>query len=146
MLKRIFKYLFFGISWGCTFFVFTLLIGVLTAGNTFLEPIVSDFVRQTLGAVLVGILCGSTAILYTFDRLPTWICIVIHFAVGISGYLAVAWHLGWIPAQTGIRLLISVIIAICIFTALWFIFYFINRSEAKRVNKRLQELQENLPS
>lgn len=146
MRKRILKYFIIGISWGCTFYVLTLLTGVLTVGNAFLEPIVNDFVRHTVGAILVGILCGTTSIVYTFARLPMWSRIAIHFSVGISGYLAVAWHLRWIPVETGIRLLISVIIAICIFTAIWSVFYFINRSEAKKVNKRLQELRDDSPA
>lgn len=142
MLKRIVKYLLGGISWGCSFFVLTQLTGVLISGDAFLEPVAADFVRHALGAILCGVLCGSTAIVYTFDRLPWRAQIAIHFAVGISGYLAIAWHLKWIPAQTGIQIGISVFLAVFIFTAIWAGFYLYNRHEARTMNRKIRELEE----
>ena len=40
-VKKVINYLFLGISWGCTFFVFTCLIGYLISGPAFLAPIVN---------------------------------------------------------------------------------------------------------
>ena len=49
MVRRIFRYLFFGIAWGCTCFVFTGVAGVLASGEAFLEPVARDFVAQAIG-------------------------------------------------------------------------------------------------
>ena len=98
-VKKVINYLFLGISWGCTFFVFTCLIGYLISGPAFLAPIVNNFPRQALGAVFVGIACGSTSIVYRIDRLSLGIQILIHFTLGMSGYFLAAFYLGWIPLE-----------------------------------------------
>ena len=140
MVRRIFRYLFFGIAWGCICFVFTGVAGVLVSGEAFLEPITHDFVAQAMGGVVVGICCASTAIVYTFDRLPAWLQIGIHFAVGFAGYFSVAFHLEWLPTASVGHIVASVLFGIAIFIAIWLGFYLAARREAAKVNARLQEL------
>lgn len=141
MLRRIIHYLFEGIAWGCTFFVVTGLTGVLTAGDAFLQPIMDSYVEQALGSMFVGICCGSTSIVYTFKKLAWWQAIGIHFLVGLSGYFAVAFKLGWIPNTGGLPVLFFVVFGILVFTVIWAVFYVINKRETKRVNERLKEIE-----
>ncbi len=140
MARRIFRYLFFGIAWGCICFVFTGVAGVLVSGEAFLEPVTHDFVAQAMGGVVVGICCASTAIVYTFDRLPSWLKIGIHFAVGLTGYFLVAFRLKWIPTEGTGYIAASILLAIAIFIVIWLGFYLAARREAAKVNARLQEL------
>lgn len=140
-IKTIFQYLFFGIAWGCVFFVIYCLIVFCMAGEEYLQPIVHDYARQAIGAMLAGIFCGSTAIVYTVDKLPLGIKILIHFAVGLGGYFGVAYVCGWIPLQSTGRLAAFAAIGITVFTLIWLGFYLYNRWEANKVNRRLRELE-----
>ena len=138
MVSRIFRYLFFGIAWGCICFVFTGVAGVLVSGEAFLEPVTHDFVAQAMGGVVVGICCASTAIVYTFDRLPAWLQIGIHFTVGLAGYFSVAFRSNGCPQKRGAHCA-SFCWSRHIYR-IWLGFYLAARREAAKVNARLQEL------
>ena len=105
-----------------------------------MEPVTHDFVAQAMGGVVVGICCASTAIVYTFDRLPAWLQIGIHFTVGLAGYFSVAFHLEWLPTASAGHIVASVLFGVAIFIAIWLGFYLAARREAAKVNARLQEL------
>lgn len=141
MLKKIFKYLLYGISWGCTCFVFVNIIGTMMVGKTFLEPILSNFAQQALGSIFVGICCASSAVVYTLENLARWKQITIHFAVGLTGYIIAAHKLKWMPAQSLIQSIIFILFAVGIFTIIWYGFYLYNKWDAKKVNDRLKELE-----
>ena len=81
-IMKLLKYLYWGISWGCTFFVLTCLIGYFLGGRAYLDPIVNQFPRHAAGSIIVGIACGSTSIVYTLEKLSHGLQIVIHFTVG----------------------------------------------------------------
>lgn len=141
MLKKILKYLFYGISWGWSFFVIINLIGVMTVGNAYLKPIMDNYIPQVLGSALVGICCGSSAIVYTFDKLARWIQAGLHFAIGLTGYFVVAYKLDWMPVASGLQIAAYVALGVLIFAAIWSCFYFYSRHEVKKVNQRLEELE-----
>lgn len=142
-VKLVIQYLFYGIAWGCMFFVFICLTGFLTNGEEFLLPVVKDFARQAIGAMIVGISCGSTAIVYQFEKLSGWAKILIHFVVGMGVFYPVAVYLGWIPfyPERILYTIIQIFASCAIFAAIWFCFYWFNRNEARKINKRLQELE-----
>ena len=101
MVKKVVKYLFWGIAWGCTFFVLVCLTGALTVGDAFIGPVMANFIKQAMGAILVGIFCGSSSIVYTFEKMPMGLRIAIHATVGLTGYFFIAYWLGWMPIQNG---------------------------------------------
>lgn len=148
IVKMITKYVLYGISLGCTFFVIMCLSYSVWGGEDILMMIFRDFTRQSIGAMLIGIACGSTSVIYQFDRPSYFIKILIHFCVGMGVFYPVALYLGWIPfypdriAFTILQFLLS-----CGgFVVIWSGFYLFNRNEAKRINKRLKELeQDNSP-
>lgn len=144
-VKLIIKYIFYGISWGCTFFVIMCLAFFLSGGETLLAPIYNDFFRQSIGAIIVGIACGTTAVIYQFARPSGWVKIIIHFCVGMGIFYPIAIHLGWIPYYPEQRIitLLQFLFSCGIFMIIWFCFYQFNRKEAKRINQRLRELEQD---
>ncbi len=140
--KLIVKYLCYGISWGCTVLVLNTMIGFMIAGEDYAFMIAKDYLRQALGSILVGISCGSTAVIYQFNRPAFSFKILIHFIVGMGVFYPTALYLGWIPFYPD-RILYTVLQVLCsclIFIAIWACFYLFNRRDAKRINERLREL------
>ena len=78
MVRLVIKYLLYGISLGCTFFVIMCLSFYVGGGQEFLEMIFRDFARQSLGAMAVGIACGGTSVVYQFDRFSGFGKVLIH--------------------------------------------------------------------
>lgn len=142
MLKKMIRYLFLGISWGCTFFVLTGIVGTAVAGEAFLVPITGDFIRHAVGAIFVGIFCGSSAIVYTFQKVSLWKQIALHFLVGLSGYFFIAYKLGWMPVGNVLQIAGFLVVGITSFLAIWAGFYLYNKREAEKVNRRLRELEQ----
>ncbi|MCI8711259.1 MAG: DUF3021 domain-containing protein [Ruminococcus sp.] len=141
--KLIIKYLLFGISLGCTFFMVTCLAFSLAGREDILMLICKDFARQSAGAMLVGIAGGGTSVIYQFDRPSSFSKRIIHFCVGMGVFYPVAICLGWIPFYPGnVTLTLLQLLFTCgIFMLIWSCFYLFNRSEAKRINERLRELE-----
>ena len=137
------KYILYGISLGCTFFVIMCLSYSLWGGEDLLMMIFKDFTRQSIGAMIIGIACGGTSVVYQFDRLSGFLKTIIHFCVGMGVFYPTAIYLGWIPFYPD-RIILTVLqfLSSCvIFMVIWFCFYQFNRNEAKRINKRLRELE-----
>lgn len=141
MYKTVFKYLFNGISWGCTFFIFINLIGAWLMGDSFLEPIKSDFQRQIVGAIIVGVFSGSTSIIYLYKKIPLWIQIAIHTCIGLASYFVTAYYLGWMPLNSYGEIFRFILCWVLIFWGIWIGFYFYNKHEVKKVNNKIQELK-----
>ena len=143
--KLIIKYILSGISLGCTFFVIMCLSYSIWGEEDILLLISKDFTRQSIGAIIIGVACGSTSIIYQFDRPSYFLKILIHFCVGMGVFYPIAIYLGWIPFYPD-RIIFTVLqfLSSCgIFVIIWSVFYLFNRNEAKRINKRLKELEQH---
>lgn len=144
-IKLVIKYILSGISLGCTFFVIMCLSYSIWGGEDILTLIYKDFTRQSIGAMIIGVACGSTSIIYQFDRPSYFFKILIHFCVGMGVFYPIAIYLGWIPFYPD-RMIYTVLqfLSSCgIFAIIWSGFYLFNRNEAKRINKRLKELEQD---
>lgn len=142
-VKLFVKYILSGISLGCTSFVIMCLSFYVGGGEEFLREVFEDFGRQSAGAMLVGIACGGTAVIYQFERFSVMVKTIIHFCVGMGVFYPVALLLGWIPFypdRIGYTVL-QFLVSCCIFMVIWFGFYLFNRNEAKRINERLREME-----
>lgn len=146
-IKLVIKYLFYGISWGCTFLVMFCLAFYIMGAKDIFSQILDNFINQAIGAIIVGIACGSTAIIYEFERLSYMVKTLIHFIIGMGVFYPVALYLHWIPfyperiLYTATQFLLS-----CgLFMLIWLCFYFYHRKEAKEINDRLRELERNEP-
>lgn len=144
MVKQITKYLCYGISWGCTCLVLYCLLFCVLGNEDVLSSILDNFAKHAAGAILVGIACGSTAIVYQSERLSGTTKALIHFCVGMGVFYPVALSLGWIPFHPDriLYTMLQFLISCSIFAAIWVCFYLFNRSEAKKINDRLQELEQ----
>lgn len=143
-VKLIISYIFYGISLGCTFFVIMCLFYFIGGGTDTLTQIFNDFGRQSIGSMLVGVACGGTAVIYQFDRPSGFWKIIIHFCVGMGVFYPVAIYLGWFPFHPD-RIMYTILhfLSSCgIFMIIWLCFYLFNRNEAKIINKRLKELEQ----
>ncbi len=144
-IKLVIKYILSGISLGCTFFVIMCLSYSIWGEEDILLLISKDFTRQSIGAIIIGVACGSTSIIYQFDRPSYFLKILIHFCVGMGVFYPIAIYLGWIPFYPD-RIIFTVLqfLSSCgIFVIIWSVFYLFNRNEAKRINKRLKELEQH---
>lgn len=144
-LKLVIKYILSGISFGCTFFVIMCLFCSIWGGEDILMQIFKDFTRQSIGAMIIGVACGSTPVIYQFDRPSYFLKILIHFCVGMGVFYPVAVYLGWIPFYPDkiIYTILQFLFSCGIFVIIWSGFYLFNRNEAKRINKRLKELEQD---
>lgn len=142
-IKLIIRYIFYGISWGCTCLVGICLFFYINGNRDLLALIVEDFGQQAVGAMAVGIGCGGTAIVYQWKRGSMFIKSIIHFCVGMGVFYPVAISLGWIPfhPEKVFHTILQFLFSCGIFMAIWFCFYLFNRNEAKKINKRLRELE-----
>ena len=96
-ITLILKYILWGISIGCTSFVIMCLSFFVGGGDEFLTMIFEDFGRQSVGAMLVGVACGGTAVIYQFQRFSWYVKVIVHFCVGMGVFYPIAVYLGWIP-------------------------------------------------
>ena len=99
---------------------------------------------RSIGAMIVGIACGGTAVIYQFNRPSGLMKVIIHFCVGMGVFYPTAVYLGWIPFYPDrVGYTIGQFLFSCgIFMVIWFCFYLFNRNEAKRINKRLREMEQ----
>ncbi|MCI9526949.1 MAG: DUF3021 domain-containing protein [Lachnospiraceae bacterium] len=142
-VKLIIKYILYGISLGCTSFVLMCLSYFAWGGEDLLMLICKDFARQSAGAMLVGIACGGTAVIYQFSRPSGLVKVLIHVCVGMGVFYPVAICLGWIPfyPDRALFTVLQFLFSCGIFMVIWSCFYLFNRKEAKRINQRLRELE-----
>lgn len=145
IVKMIIKYIFYGISWGCTFFTFTCLSLSVFGGEEYLSVITKDFTRQAVGAMIVGIGSASISVIYQFEKPSETVKRLIHFGVGMGVFYPTALYLGWIPFYPNniLHTISSFLISCGIFVVIWFCFYLAKRGEAKEINKRLRELEKD---
>ena len=144
-IKLAIKYVFYGISWGCTCFVAMCLFFYISGNRDLLVLVFEDFGRQAVGAMAVGIGCGGTSIVYEWERGSLFLKSMIHFCVGMGTFYPVAVSLGWIPfhPEQVFYTVLQFLFSCGIFMAIWFCFYLFNRNEAKKINKRLKELEQD---
>lgn len=146
-MKRLFititKYLFRGIAWGCTFFVFFCLGAYFWQGKDFLLNILEYYPKHAIGSILVGIGYGSTPVVYQWKRPSLAAKALIHFFVGTSVFFWVASYLAWIPLSAKRYIILELLVSCVTFTAVWMGFYLFGCKEAKKINDRLQELEKD---
>ena len=60
MVRLTIKYICYGISWGCTCFVFMCSVWVICSKDSIAAFLLDDFVKHAAGSVLVGLACGDS--------------------------------------------------------------------------------------
>lgn len=143
-IRLIVRFLFWGISWGCTFFVCYCLCCHAFGAKAVLSAILNDFVKHAAGSILVGIGFGTTSIVYVSRRIPLSAKAAIHFTVGMSIFYPVAIYLGWFPFHPDrlLRTMLQFLLSCGIFAVIWLFFYLLQIKDAKKINDRLRELEQ----
>ncbi len=141
MVKRVLKYVVYGIAWGWCWLVVICLIADLARLEPWSEAIFSHFPQNVLASTITGMGFGTSSIVYTFTRLRLWQQILIHFSIGMSVYFPVAFGFGWVPTDSAAVIVSFITLTILIFFLIWSGFYFYNRLEAKRINAKLEALE-----
>ncbi|NLD20150.1 MAG: DUF3021 domain-containing protein [Clostridiales bacterium] len=139
-MRRFIKYLLYGISYGCTWFV---LIGIIVTacgkGQAFSG---TGFIEQAIAAAIVGIGFGTTSIIYESERLALPVQTIIHMGIGFAVFFAVGTWAGWVPFQAGAAAVaIFIVLEVIIGFAIWGCFCTYHRRLAKKMNKKIQERQ-----
>lgn len=141
---KILKLFLNGIAWGCTVCVFILIFWAAFMGDTLFAAMTAEnFIRQAIGSMIVGIGFTMPTLLYHNHRLRIWMQTILHMAIGFLIYFSAAFYLGWIPIKFGWKIItLSLLIAVVTFFAIWSAYYFYNRREAEKLNKKLKDLHQ----
>jgi uncharacterized membrane protein YciS (DUF1049 family) len=139
MIKKVLGYIGYGIAWGWCWLVALLIVSDLAGADALFSSITQRFTLHALGAMAVGIGCGSSAIVYTFDQLRLWQQSLIHFGAGMAALFPVGFGLGWMPTSSAGIIVGCVLQSILTFFLIWFGFYLYFKNEAKKINARLKQ-------
>lgn len=97
-----------------------------------------QFTKMVVGCVLVGLGFGVPSVVYRNDNFPMPIKVVIHLGIGSIVYTIVAFRVGWAEGATMIQSVMIVAIQLVVAFVIWLAFMIYYRSEAKKINKRIQ--------
>lgn len=135
--NKLIKYIFYGIQWGCFFFVVMNLIALITLGDRAVLS-ADAFIRSALSAMLAGIGSAGTSVVYTFDHWSSRKQTAVHFVVGITTYFIAAYFGGWIRFGFDWVFFSAVLLSILIFWIIWLLFYLFDKKDEKHINEQLK--------
>ena len=100
------------------------------------------FTKMVAGCLIVGLGFGVPTVVYRKETLPMPIRVIIHMGIGCTIYTIVAYTVGWIggSASPAMGILIAAVQLLIAFL-IWFLFMRYYRSEAKRLNEKIQEMK-----
>ena len=90
----------------------------------------------------LAFIAGGMNVIYQIERLPLMTAILIHGVVLYLSYLATYLVNGWLERSTAPILVFSGIFILG-FLGIWAVIYFINRRNAEKLNKILQQKQKS---
>ena len=129
-----------GVAWGCTWTVAITLITLTAGGQAEATVSVSEYTRNALLGIAIGVAFTLPTLVYDNEKLAMWQKVFIHLGIGMAVYLCAAFYAGWIPLQFGIGgILLFVLIAAVGCLLIWLGFYWYNRKKADLMNQRLKE-------
>ena len=131
------------ISIGMSLTIFSLVCIVFDigfGGNFSLEDY--RMTKMIIGCVVIGLGFGVPTIVYKNDTLPMPVRVLIHMGIGCVIYTLVAYAVGWIggSASIGQGIVIAAIQLAAAFI-IWFCFMRFYRSEAKKMNDKIQQMK-----
>ncbi len=131
------------ISIGMSLTIFSLVCIVFDigyGGNFRLEDY--RMTKMIIGCVIIGLGFGIPTIVYKNDSLPIPVRVLIHMGIGCVIYTIVAYAVGWIGGSATIGQGIAIAaIQLAVAFIIWFCFMRFYRSEAKRMNDKIQQMK-----
>ncbi|MCR5767683.1 MAG: DUF3021 domain-containing protein [Lachnospiraceae bacterium] len=140
-LKDLLKSTLISIGMSLTIFSFVCVVfDVIYSGNFSLEGY--RMTKMIIGCVIVGLGFGIPTIVYKNDSLPMPVKVLIHMGIGCAVYTIVGFAVGWIggSASFGQGLVIAAI-QLAVAFIIWFCFMRFYRSEARKMNDRIQQMK-----
>lgn len=142
MIRKIVKLVCSGIGWGCTLSCLISMIGAHFMGNEWFVSSPKSFSLQVIAAMLVGIGWTVPSLVYDNEKLSRMQQMLIHFGVGFLVYFVIAFNMGWVPIGNMQWMIIGLVGMVGCTLLIWFGFYFYYKSEAKEINKKIEEKEE----
>ena len=140
-LKDIIKSTVISIGMSLTIFSLVCIVFDIEYGGTFsLEGY--RMTKMIIGCVIIGLGFGIPTIVYKNDSLPMPVRVLIHMGIGCVIYTIVAYAVGWIDGSASLGQGIAIAaIQLAIAFIIWFCFMRFYRSEAKRMNDKIQQMK-----
>ena len=100
------------------------------------------FTKMVIGSVIVGLGFGIPTVVYRKDSLPMPIRVIIHMGTGCIIYTIVAFAVGWMGGTGSIeKVIVAAAVQIGVAFLIWYMFMRYYRKEARKMNKRIQEMK-----
>lgn len=128
------------ISIGLSLAIFNLVciaFDVSYSGNFSLEGY--RMTKMIIGCLFIGLGYGVPSIVYENDSLPMPIKVLIHMGIGCIVNTLVAFAVGWVNGPKSLVRGISIQLTVAFI--IWFCFMRFYRSEAKKMNDKIQQLK-----
>ena len=140
-LKDILKSTVISIGMSLTIFSLVCLVFDIGYGGNFsLEDY--RMTKMIIGCVIIGLGFGIPTIVYKNDSLPMPVRVLIHMGIGCVIYTIVAYSVGWIGGSASLGQGIAIAaIQLAVAFIIWFCFMRFYRSEAKRMNDKIQQMK-----
>ena len=90
----------------------------------------------------LAFLAGGMNVIYQIERLPLMLAILIHGLVLYAGYLATYLVNSWLEWDA-LPILVFSVIFVLAYLAIWAVIYSVTRHNTEKVNRLLQEQQQN---
>ena len=98
--------------------------------------------KMVIGCIIVGLGFGVPSLVYRSETLPMPVKILVHMGIGCIIYTIVGFAVGWIGGSATLGQGIAIAaIQLAVAFIIWFCFMRFYRSEAKKMNDRIQQMK-----
>ena len=98
--------------------------------------------KMVIGCIIVGLGFGIPSLVYRSETLPMPVKILVHMGIGCIIYTIVGFAVGWIGGSATLGQGIAIAaIQLAVAFIIWFCFMRFYRSEAKKMNDRIQQMK-----
>ena len=98
--------------------------------------------KMVIGCIIVGLGFGIPSLVYRSETLPMPVKILVHMGIGCVVYTIVGFAVGWIGGSATLGQGIAIAaIQLAVAFIIWFCFMRFYRSEAKKMNDKIQQMK-----
>lgn len=98
--------------------------------------------KMVIGCIIVGLGFGVPSLVYRSETLPMPVKILVHMGIGCVVYTIVGFAVGWIGGSATLGQGIAIAaIQLAVAFIIWFCFMRFYRSEAKKMNDKIQQMK-----
>lgn len=140
-VKDLFKSIVISIGMALSIFSFVCVIFDIGYGGNFsLENY--RLTKMVIGCIIVGLGFGVPSLVYRNESLPMPVRVLVHMGIGCVVYTIVGFAVGWIGGSATLGQGIAIAaIQLAVAFVIWFCFMRFYRSEAKKMNDRIQQMK-----